>query len=103
MKYLKTYEKNIDNPQVGDYVIVHVDLKIYEFKDIVNNFINNNVGKIVHENEFEVKVTYDNAPPELKTWFGHDGTRTFSVDRIVDFDKSKEKLELRLIAKNYNI
>jgi hypothetical protein len=103
MKHIKMFEDLNKEPEVGDYVLVRIDLKMYVLKDVVNNFINNNIGKIAYKYTENVKVVYDNPPPELEKWFGFNGARTFDMDRIVDFDKSKEKLKLRLAANKYNI
>jgi len=103
MKYLKHYE-NSKNPKVGDYVICNE----LENKYMLSEFIANNIGLIVR-NFFggSYQVKYENIPDEIKTCFGSDekysGLRGMFRKEIIDFESSKEKLEMKLNIKKYNL
>jgi hypothetical protein len=71
MKYLKYYETNKEEFNVGDYVkIIKNNKNIHK---IIKDFLNDNVGiiSIIEDNNFEenmkycYNVKYDNVPEEL--------------------------------------
>jgi hypothetical protein len=109
MKYIKTYENMNKLPEIGDYVLMRVNLKEYSKKEDVNKFINNSIGqvmKIYPENE-EVRVKYYNIPDNIKDWFLYDSfkktySRVFNTNRIVDI-KTKEDFDLYNNQNKYNL
>jgi len=103
MKYLKTFE-NSNNPKVGDYVICNE----IENRDILSEFISNNIGVVIRS--FfggSYQVNYENIPDEIKKFFAndekYDGLRGMFRKEIIDFASSKEKLEIKLNIKKYNV
>ena len=92
MIHVKTYEElNIDEPQVGDYVLVKLDwLKNNTLQVIVENtpgFIYN----ISSENIYECKYPNDER------------TFRFNREQIEYWSKNKEDVESTIKAKKYNL
>lgn len=119
MKFLKYYEKHISGkpgePELGDYVLCeeegHDDTR--KGKKIFD-FVKNNVGKIKkispecygYQN-FKYLVEFENVPEKLyKECFDHNGhknCRRMDFEEIVDWNKDREKLEMKLATKKYNL
>ena len=105
MKYIKTYEQNNNEPQIGDYVICT------DQNPEVSEFTLNNVGKIVkyilmNNDRFPYKVKYKNVPVKLidKGYiFDNNDIRKTSRDEIIHWSKNKKDLELILYTKKYNL
>ena len=67
MKYIKTFE-NVYLPEIGDFVICEIPKNIAI--DKLTNFLNNNVGKIVHIIKPDIAVIkYDFVPSNLQSYF----------------------------------
>lgn len=117
MRYIKTYE-NINEPQVGDYVIGY---SLY-FSDKTNNFLKNNIGKIIDSennayNNPEYRVQYEDVPDnvvdsvDFYTFVPYEGNRfakrvyfvKLVKSEINHFSKNKEDLEPYINANKYNL
>lgn len=114
MKYLKSYE-NINEPQVGDYVIAMPDyVKNNDFKI----FFDNNIGQIVkiergYTGEKLCAVEYENIPYSIKkvysNWREENGKQFlakyiwFSSNLIIHSSNNKEDLKNIIEAKKYNL
>lgn len=129
MKYLKYFENIKDDPQVDDYVLINIDIStsILDKKHEIMKFVNNTIGQISkiredsvdywgHKDKGDVMVVYDNVPKEIKSWFTfrrydneqnpkYNGLycRTFDTDKIVAFNKDKDKLEQIITNNKFNI
>jgi len=110
MKYIKKFENHIDIPKIGDYVLIHTNSNIRS----VSNFVNNTIGKIIdisskytdmfnRENPGVVRVEYDDPPRDIQSWFSDKNKRTFTLEQIVEYGKTKEELEEKLAVKKYNL
>ena len=127
MKYIKTYEKMNNNPEIGDYVICNDQTQI---PDDIQNFIQTNIGQIIDYEKFDTSsgrrndnpycVKYENVPEEYCKYnvFLTDvkmanlikfdlkpteAVRYFNKYEFVHISKDKEYLETFLIAKKYNL
>jgi hypothetical protein len=110
MKYIKTYEDLKFEIQVGDYVQIKTHSSILNVKE----FINNNIGivsNINHTND-DIVVGYYDIPKVIekffnKTYYKNNSifpfTRSFDLNRVVEFGKTKEELEMKILAKKYNL
>jgi hypothetical protein len=102
MKYLKTFEENENEPQVGDYVIVRENRIL-----LLDSFFSENVGRIVddkYSRRYPFLVQFENIPDDLKIEFGDkNNSRQFSIDEIDHWSKNKEDLELMISANKYNL
>ena len=102
MKYMKYFEMNYNEPEIGDYVICDTD---YDNERI---FTNANIGIIVdydeYNNIFPYAVTYDNIPVNL---INHtiDNTNIiyFNSINIKYWSKDRNELELILKSNKFNI
>lgn len=108
MKYLKSYE-NLNQPQIGDYVILTSKEK-YRRPQYVINFLNNNIGKIIDiidNNNQNIIVKYDHITDEIKNsnyaqlitehiWSAEES-------EIMYINKDKKKLEKYIIIQKYNL
>ena len=112
MKYLKTYENNIDEPKIGDYVICKEKYfasgqPITTYK--LCEFVSNNVGKFIRDRrvtQFKYLIEYENVPKELKVSFNDDNMkncRRMERSEILYWSESKEDCETFLAAKKYNL
>ena len=107
MKYLKFFENEQISkklPNVGDYVLCDES-----FKTELNNFINNNIGKIIkiehdsHITEYLVEYDLNLIPLGIKKYFIYNNRRLFIIDEITHHSDNKDDLELILLSKKYNI
>lgn len=120
MKYLKTFEKLQEQPEVGDYVLINTVSTIKG----VSEYINNTFGQIIDiqpdkidiwdfKSVGDIVVKYTDVPSEIKSWFNKNKNitrnyarefdRRFSPEQVVAFAKTKEELELKLTANKYNL
>jgi len=104
MKYLKRFE-NINEPEVGDYVICFdsVNGKIGE----LNIFLSNNIGIFI-DTEYTVKgypylVKFKNIPNNLGMYTEDDSCMMFMKDEIVHFSKNKKDLDIYIDQNKYNL
>ena len=108
MKYIKKYEAISNNEvEIGDYVIIaslddDLDVASYNQRKEFNYFIEHNIGKIVDEYKYYIKVKYYNIPFNIKKFFDNN-TFNFSSSRIIYYGKTKEDIEMKINAKKYNI
>ena len=120
MKYLKSYEnKKFEfKYNIGDYVICQETGNSYGNPPTsLVRFINNNIGRIVSLGEDPdsfgdgvYNVTFDNIHPlfiKNKSFTIIIGDKEYSRymrdEEIVDSAKTKEELEMKILAKKYNI
>lgn len=109
MKYIHYFE-SIKNPKIGDYVVCYEEDEITKStKDIPGflEFISNNVGRYIDvfdSDVFPYEIQYQNIPENIKEYyFNDDGTRQFSRKQIIFYSKSKEKAEIFIQSKKYNL
>ena len=106
--------ENIPNntqPKVGDYVLLKTNSQTYKDSEIVNNFINNTIGKIIILSGDLITVKFDNVPLKIEDYFskeyGRYGditySRVFLDNRIVAFGSTIEEVELKVRTEKYNI
>ena len=118
MKHLKTFE-NINEPQVGDYVICYEDTIDYNLK----SFISNNIGTIYKINKIYVNknknlecpyiIEYENEkiPNNISISFSifddsniaKRNKRNMREEEIIFFSKYKKDVEAYMQANKYNI
>jgi hypothetical protein len=116
MKYIKKFENIKEEPQLGDYVLVQIDLNMVAVKDKVNNFTNSNIGKIVHISKVDYGrknmhnlylVQCENVPLLLKrdfiTRFDFKNCLPIHENEILSFGKTPEDVQMKLKANKYNI
>lgn len=100
MKYLKKFEVNYYDIQIGEYVILKIDH--IRFHKAYYTFLENNVGRIVGIDYFNVTIEYENIPSNLIQNFKN-GTIKSDVSHIDKHSFDKEYLESILAAKKYNL
>jgi hypothetical protein len=98
MKHLKTFE-NINDPEVGDYVIAHCTYTNSSNK--VNNFMLNNVGRIVNIDNGKYIIVYEKEIPFKHTKYAR--RITLTRDNIDYFGKNEENLEIMIQSNKYNL
>ena len=110
MKYIKQYEENTQTPERGDYVACKLKYVKYNSGDKLNVFIDNNIGKIIDDEGVRIGdpsyfVRYENVPDDLKSRFMYYNRTTIIMEprEILFFDKSKEKLKLKVATNKYNL
>jgi hypothetical protein len=114
MKYLKTHEQNSNEPQVGDYVLMGPErwLSTDHFNKNMDyeNFIKNNVGQITGLSTYLISVKYINIPIKLikLKFFEWDSLEqeyihTFNKKKLLVFSNTPDDLQLKLVAKKYNL
>jgi hypothetical protein len=108
MKYLKTFELDKNEPEVGDYVICE-ESKYPNIK----KFISTNIGKIIYYiddtesigyklyKNYRYIVKYNNMPKKFDSF--NNKTRRMKRDEIIHWSKNKEDLEIILNSKKYNL
>jgi hypothetical protein len=100
IKYLKTFEENDSEPQVGDYVLC--EEHIYP-ENTLTNFLNTHIGIITADDYIKTKYRYD---VDFKVLIPPDNlidSRRFMLDEIVHWSKNKEDLEVIMSANKYNL
>jgi len=102
MKYLKKFEKN--SPELLDYVIINTSTK----NNILKDFINNHIGRVIYVGVINMRVAYDNIPNNLINYFYVDTEESFRfsiemISDVVEFSYNREELELKLSANKYNL
>lgn len=108
MKYIKLYE-NVNNIQVNDWVII----SSCEHYVYINEFLQNNIGKVVEADEKAyqtVLVQFDNIPDMIKRFFSYNSiknSRYYNRKNIIFNSKNKELveslIEAMVTSKKYNI
>jgi len=102
MKHLKTYENLSNEPNVGDYVYVNIDIDNYVVNDEGGDDIlkvNNKIGKIIKKSpssEFLDSI-YTYVILIDKSEY------TIYSDEIKEFGKSPKEIEIKMIANKYNL
>lgn len=96
MKYIKTYE-NI-TPQINDYVIIDD----YNYNQIMKNFLQNNIGKIVLTKEKSLTDAYYVEFDKPNPW---DYSKYLSIqpNQIKYYSTNKEDCEIYLTKLKYNL
>lgn len=101
MKYIKTFE-NINELQIGDYVICH-ELG-YINDDEIDNFIQNNIGQYtVYDDIIDCPpyvIQYENIPIRLNDYFNSDNERRMHRDEIIFYSSNKKTVEDFIKIKN---
>lgn len=107
----KIYETFKDEPSVGGYVIMKANFGYHPKAKEISEFLVDNVGVVVHKGS-EIRVSYDNVPTEIESWFSVVQTndfyppkyyRVFLFSSIVEFADTEEKLLLKIQTTKYNI
>lgn len=110
MKYLKYFENDIRNPQIGDYVLCDdVDAQ-----GGIREFISNNIGKYIRPTNdddlcdlrYKYMIQYDSPPNNLGGFTSsksQNDCRGMSRGEIIYFSPNKQELETILAAKKYNL
>jgi len=108
MKHLKQFEATENNPIVGDYVIMNIKKMKYfhsDLDELLNEYINNSIGKIYDIYNGGVFVKYNKIPSNLKKLF-YDGVDNdmlrFEMNDILYFG-DKNEMEKILSAKKFNL
>ena len=99
MKYIKTYEENIDSPQIGDYVITY-------FQQQAPANIENVVGKIINVDiSPSGNLIYDIEYMWINNKEVGNGRITLSHQKedMIYWSKNKEDCEAYLSANKYNL
>ena len=104
MKYIKTFE-NINEIEIGDYVKINIFLYIPPSLKKYYHFINNNISIVNSIDDDLIECKYSNIPIDIKFCFIHSNNDAVRIHRdfIVDFAKTKQELEAKLLAKKYNL
>jgi len=107
MKYIKKFE-TIDYYDIdeGDYVLIKTESSLSN----VREFINNNIGRVAYMNyNYNViTVGYNDVPKNVEGFFSkiypeYPYTRQFQFNRVKEFGKTIEELELKMQANKYNL
>ena len=98
---------NLDEPEVGDYVILTDNELIGSStsqKKLYIDFIENHVGQIISiNNQFDwFTVEYNNIPFQLQVFFNKNKA-TFTKKNIVCIGKTIDEVKLKYAAKKYNL
>ena len=107
MKYIKYYEHSIkDELQINNFVSCREDSNETDIN--LKNYIKDNIGKIFKYNPRadQYLIEFNYAPDNLKGRFTKRNgkyLRWFSIDNIVEFDKSIDKLKLKIQSNKFNI
>jgi len=103
MKHLKYFE-NIEEPQVGDYVICE---ELSNLTPDICNFISSNIGIIEYtkndDGETSYYIKYENVPEDIFFLTLRNNKRDMSREEIIHFSKNKEDLEYIINANKYNL
>jgi hypothetical protein len=109
MKHLKTYEKNNNNPQIGDYVICSSISGGHK----LNNFLSQNIGQYIEENNpsqskvsslWAYIIKYENIPNSLiSANFNGKNYRYVTRNEIIMWSPNKEDLETYIDQNKYNL
>jgi len=102
MKYIKTFEKHINLPEDGDYILMNT----YGTYD-VKNFITSSIGRVVSVYpddvvDYKIRVKYENIPDNIELFF-KDGTRIFDIELLIAYGKTEEELKIKIEANKFNI
>jgi len=105
----KIYEKlNVNEPEVGDYVIVQSN----DFLVDINEFTKNRIGKLynifkpLYADDLSYTIIYDDIPKELDFYkFKIDDEEAISMNKedIRYWSKYKEDLEKILMTNKFNL
>lgn len=108
IKSFKIFEK-VNIPEVGDYAI----MQIQTTDRGIDNFVCNTIGKISDIQWStdgivqRIGVIYTDVPNKLQWWFSRMGPnrykRNYTPNRLSQFAKTKEELEMILNANKYNL
>jgi hypothetical protein len=119
MKHLKYFE-HIDLEEseitIGDYVSLKIRFRENTPYSDTYIFMNNNIGrllKIDDNNWDDFLIGYDNVPDNIKNNFHEKDytrkhkkiyyTKWINSDRVEEYAKSKEELQLKIDTKKYNL
>lgn len=116
---LKTiFEETENKPKIGHYVIINLDNYNNNWVKEYQNFIENNIGKIIKIKDESTKwMTYvilyeksyynliqitDKVEIPISKWMTKKSFEFFPKD-IITFSENKKDLEILLAAKTYNL
>lgn len=122
IKSFKIFEKLKEIPEVDDYAIMQI--LTGDFK--LDNYVNNTIGQIcdvqlsypdpeitaitnveLYEEIQRIGVIYNNVPVKIRWWFSkmahNKYKRLYTPNKLVEFAKTKEELEMKLNANKYNL
>lgn len=109
MKYIKTFEDIITEPQKGEYVICYDDDEdnIPQY----NEFIKSNIGKIIgidsRNKEYPYIIEYENIPNVIWDLFDNfddlSNCRRMKREHIINHSKNIDELQPYVQAIKYNL
>ena len=105
----KIFENICVQPKVGDYVMIKPEIykDAFENVELLYKFFDNQIGQIKkilknHNNKkIEYVVDFENVPDELN--FEPSDDFLFILDDFKCWSDNKEKLEIMINAKKYNV
>lgn len=104
----KLYEEmNNGDPQIGDYAIIYKNncFNIDYFDGEIQKFykfVNNNIGIIINITDNYIRIKYQNIPENILIFF--DENLTLNAEKkVVIYAGTKNNLEMKLSAKNFNL
>lgn len=113
MKHLKAYEQldKENGPQVGDYVICKEEqLSSTIISKKIQEFVNNNIAKVVEIQSYTYLIQFFDVPEELKNYITYDdkekqidgGRRVYPYE-IAEFAPTIEVLKIKQTLNKYNL
>ena len=119
MKHLKYFEHiDLEDSEisVGDYVSLKFRYRENTPFANVYIFMNNNVARLLKNDDSgwdDFLIGYENVPDDIKNNFHEKDysrkykktyyTKWINSDRVQEYSKSKEELQLKIDAKKYNL
>lgn len=106
MKYLKRFEWERHDLEIGDYVICE------EEGLHISNFIKSHIGKLIHIELNNINdityyfIQYENIPDVLKPHFTYNNytdVRPMLNIEIKEYGKTPEEVKLKMDANKYNL
>ena len=109
MKYIKTYEQNLNEPKIGDYVVCSEKSELGKGYDRIEKqvykFIENNIGQVIESNyenvfnsEGRYAIIYKDIPKKLESYFlagkyfllEYKGCRLMKLEEIKFWSEDKD-------------
>jgi len=96
MKYLKKFEINENNPEIGDYIICDGEYTDEEF----SNHINNNIGILLVIGPLSCEIFY---PDYIDKNYTNGKPYYINYNDILFWSKDKKELEIILKSRKFNL
>ena len=103
MKHIKTYK-----PKIGAYVVIEIKFSTWLADNVIYE-LEHNIGKIVSFNSniknqnYEVTFDFNEILYSAFTKNSHNKTWLIDISEILFWSKDKERCEIFMTAKKYNI